>query len=491
MVSFLDQLTHWISMHSGLAGGVVFMVAFSEALAVVGLVVPGAVLMVWTGSLIATGALSFWPTMAWAVAGAVLGDGLSYWIGLHFHERLNSIWPFYRYPKRIEQGRMFINRHGGKSIFLGRFVGPIRPIVPVVAGMLDMPAVRFVIFNILSALIWAPAYLLPGMALGASLALASEVAGRFAVLLVLILIMVWLSFRIPLTIYRYLRPRAGGWSKRMLIWGEDHPVAGYLVKGLTDPEKPASPVLVVIAGLLLASLWLFFGVTEDVLTQDPLVQASRNLFYFFQNLRTPWGDGIMVACTQFGDAMVTVPVVLAVCIWLSWRRAWHSLAYLVTAVSFGAVVVQGMKYLFHVPRPEQLYSGISAYSFPSGHATMSMVIYGFLAVLASHQPALLRRWLPFALAGLLITIIGFSRLYLGAHWLFDVVGGYSIGMAWVAFLAISYKRHGLPRRSLSGISMVILPVMAIFSIWHINNNMATDLEKYAPSHRMRHISATS
>jgi len=146
--------------------------------------------------LIATGALSFWPTMAWAVCGAVLADGISFWLGHRFKERIRSFGLFARYPDMLVQGEKFFHRHGGKSVFLGRFVGPVRPVIPIIAGMLGMGQVRFTMYNILSALGWAPAYLLPGMAFGASLSLAGEVAGRLAILLAALMLLIWLIFSV-------------------------------------------------------------------------------------------------------------------------------------------------------------------------------------------------------------------------------------------------------------------------------------------------------
>ena len=96
-----------------------------------------------------------------------------------------------RYPELIPKGERFFQRHGGISILFGRFVGPVRSIIPAVAGMMHMPPVRFYLVNILSALAWAPVVILPGVAFGASLNLASAVALRFAELLAAVILLVW------------------------------------------------------------------------------------------------------------------------------------------------------------------------------------------------------------------------------------------------------------------------------------------------------------
>jgi undecaprenyl-diphosphatase len=166
MGELLQQLLDWISQHPDQAGWVVFAMALAESLAIVGMLVPGVVILFGAGSLIGAGVLDFWSMCAWAVAGAVIGDGLSYWLGHHF-EYLTARFPWFRlHPDHLQKGVKFFRDYGDLSVAVGRFFGPLRAIVPLVAGLLHMPPLRFYTANVLSALIWAPAYLLPGMLLG-------------------------------------------------------------------------------------------------------------------------------------------------------------------------------------------------------------------------------------------------------------------------------------------------------------------------------------
>lgn len=132
----------WISLHPYWAGAAIFWVALAESLAGVGLLVPGTLIMFGVGTLVATGTLDLWTALAWAAAGAVAGDATSYWLGHHFQEQLHDLWPFRRHPGWLKSGTAFMHRHGGKGILLGRFVGPMRPIIPAVAGMLGMAPLR-------------------------------------------------------------------------------------------------------------------------------------------------------------------------------------------------------------------------------------------------------------------------------------------------------------------------------------------------------------
>ncbi|MXS81483.1 DedA family protein [Nitrosomonas sp. GH22] len=244
--------------------------------------------MVTAGALIALGAIEFWPTLLVAIAGAIIGDGVSYWLGHHYRERLRSVWPFRSHAQLLAQGESFFQRHGAMSVLLGRFIGPVRPIVPMVAGMLGMPPAHFYAVNVLSAVVWAPAYLLPGMAFGASLALAGAVAVRLAVLLVLLVASIWLLLWLVRWTFRVLSPRAGQIVQTVLTWIGSHPRLNRLFGGVLDPSRPEAGALLMIGALLIGSTWLFLGVLGDVVSADPLVCADQVLYQLMQGLRMPW-----------------------------------------------------------------------------------------------------------------------------------------------------------------------------------------------------------
>jgi undecaprenyl-diphosphatase len=166
LTEWFDSLLLWIGQHPHYAGWVVFGMALAESLAIVGMLIPGVVILFGAGTLIGAGVLDFWSMCLWAVAGAVIGDGLSYWLGHHF-EYLTARWRWFRlHPDHLERGIRFFREYGGLSVALGRFFGPIRAVVPLIAGLMRMPPGRFFAANVLSALVWAPAYLIPGMLFG-------------------------------------------------------------------------------------------------------------------------------------------------------------------------------------------------------------------------------------------------------------------------------------------------------------------------------------
>ena len=124
-------------------------------------------MLLFAGGLIAEGKLPFWEVYLGAVAGAVIGDAISYSVGYWLKDRIKTVWPFRHHIKLIERGEAFFARHGGKSVFIGRFIPAVKAVVPGVAGMFGMDYRYFSLINVTSAFVWAAVHILPGMLLSA------------------------------------------------------------------------------------------------------------------------------------------------------------------------------------------------------------------------------------------------------------------------------------------------------------------------------------
>jgi len=144
------------------AAPIVFWLAFAESLAFISLLVPAWAALVGIGLLLASSNISFWPIWVAASCGAALGDWLSYWIGLKLENAVYHMWPLSRHPDLIPKGETFIKKWGALGIFIGRFSGPLRASVPLVAGIFAMPFWRFQFANWSSAFVWAAMLLLLG-----------------------------------------------------------------------------------------------------------------------------------------------------------------------------------------------------------------------------------------------------------------------------------------------------------------------------------------
>lgn len=240
-----------------------------------------------------------------------------------------------------------------------------------------------------------------------------------------------------------------------------------------------------LAALLVASLILlvcgvaFFEIAESVVERETMLRLDRSVWGMLQSLQSEPVDRLMVVLTGLGGAIVTVPLALSISAWLAWRRQWAVIAYWLAAALATRACVVLLKCALSRDRPGNIYEGFDRYSFPSGHAAGSAVLYGFLTVLLAWQ----RPWnvrLPlFAGAGVLISLIGFSRLYLGVHWLSDVVAGYALGLAWAALFSAAFIRfHGTTRLKARALASVALASVTLASVWNVHFNLDETLDRY-------------
>jgi membrane protein DedA with SNARE-associated domain len=161
--TYAHQIIEFVREHNTWAPLVVFWLAFGESLAFLSLIIPAWAALVGIGALIGVAGLDFTSILFAAAIGAALGDWLSYWIGQRFKGTIAHIWPLSRHPGLLPKGHGFVEKYGVLAIFIGRFFGPLRASVPLVAGILEMPWLAFQIANFVSAFVWAALLLAPGM----------------------------------------------------------------------------------------------------------------------------------------------------------------------------------------------------------------------------------------------------------------------------------------------------------------------------------------
>jgi len=163
------ELLAFIKAHPDWAALVIGLVSFGESFVFLSLLFPGTAVLVASGALVEAGVLDpLTPALA-GIIGAVLGDAISFWLGQKFGPQISNMWPFRHHPQRLERGIVFFERYGTASVFIGRFFGPLRAVIPLAAGILHMPTRRFYLANLLSAIIWAPVLIFSGDLLAHSL----------------------------------------------------------------------------------------------------------------------------------------------------------------------------------------------------------------------------------------------------------------------------------------------------------------------------------
>jgi len=178
-----------VAQHPGLATLVAFAGAVIEAVAVLGIIIPGTPILMAVAGAAGLAGLPMAPILAAAVVGAIIGDGVSFWLGHRYGGRIRTMWPFASRPALIGRAEGSFRRFGALSVALARFVPVLRSTVPLVAGMAGMPLRRFVVANVLSALVWAPAHVFPAQLAGLSVERLQAGDGQTAAVIVAALVL--------------------------------------------------------------------------------------------------------------------------------------------------------------------------------------------------------------------------------------------------------------------------------------------------------------
>jgi membrane protein DedA with SNARE-associated domain len=160
---FVQACLAFIRDHNAWLAPIVFVLSFGESLAFLSLLLPATAILFAVGGVIGASGIPWLPIWAAAAAGAFFGDWLSYWVGFRYRDRVGHMWPLSRQPQLLARGHRFFEKWGTTGVFIGRFFGPLRAAVPLVAGICGMPQRYFQLANLASALVWAAGILAPGV----------------------------------------------------------------------------------------------------------------------------------------------------------------------------------------------------------------------------------------------------------------------------------------------------------------------------------------
>lgn len=206
MEQVVQEITQFINANQEWAAVILGLLAMGESLLIVGIAIPATAVMLVVGGLVGNGTLDAGPVIFWGVLGAIIGDAISYYIGRLLGPRIIHRWPLNQQKRAVARARYFFYRYGMLSIFAGRFLGPLRAILPTVAGIMKMRHWRFQVANVLSGMIWIPVMLLPGYLTGRSIgALGSN--GTNAGLIISFVLSVVIAIWIALALMRKRKSR--------------------------------------------------------------------------------------------------------------------------------------------------------------------------------------------------------------------------------------------------------------------------------------------
>ena len=413
--------------------------------------------------------------VACASAGAFAGDALSFWIGHRYGPKMRGLWLFRRYPALLDRGEKVFRRQGSMSILIARFVGAVRPFVPAIAGMLRMPLRRYVPMSVLAAALWAIAYLAPGWIFGKSYEAVAAVADRLALVVLALVTALLLVWAVVLYTWRWFSRHADRLLARALKWTSAHPHLGRYAGALINPNRPESASLLILAVWLFAIAWAWGALLTVLWARGGPLMLDHSVRDAMAALRNPLADRMMAAFDTLGDAIVLGPAAAAALLWLLFRRRWIAAAHWVAALAFGFALTGGLAWLL----PPDAHG--DSFGVPSLEVTMATITFGFFAVLIARElPGRDRQW-PYMIGGAITTLLGFAELYLGAHWLSDVIGGMLFGIVWVLVLGIAYRRHVARSFWMRPLALGFYGVFAIAALWHAPRSIEATLAEHAPA----------
>ena len=435
LIEHISRLGHWSYL-------VFFLGAALECSAFLGLLVPGESLVLVSGFLASQGLLHLGDLIFAVAVGAIVGDSVGYELG----RRLGRPW-LLRYGRwaglrslHLEQADAFFARHGGKTVFLGRFVGFLRALAPFVAGSARMRYGQFLTYNALGGILWSSSFVLLGYALGEGWRTAERWTGRASAIvggaLLFAIAVAWL--------WRWLARHETDIRQRWLAVIEHPwmvnahrrtaPIRAF-VEARLSPQGDLGLRVTFGAFVLIAASWVFGGIAQDVVRRKPLTVVDANLAAWLHARVTPGLTRVMLHISDIGSPVVVSGLALLLALALLWGRKWYRLLALVLTVPGGLLLNVLLQSAFHRARPQfsTPILTLTSYSFPSAHALAATVFYGLSAALAVSLLSVWRwRVLVVLLAGVLILLVGFSRLYLGVHFLSDVLAATAEGLAWLA-----------------------------------------------------------
>jgi undecaprenyl-diphosphatase len=413
--------------------------AFAETGAFVGLVVPGETVMLLGGAVAGQGAIDIYLLIAIAWFSAWAGDTTSFFIG----RRLGRDFVLRNGPRfgigheRFEKVEDYFSRHGGKTIFIGRFISLVRAFAPFIAGSSGMRYRAFVPYSILGTGLWASAHILVGYFFSRSIESAAKYAGRGAFVLASTIVVAV----VVVTLVRHFRVEAN--RRAAVAWMEGHGATRWIV-ALTRRFRPQLLFLWERVtpggtfGLELTSLMAIFAVAAFVLVSYTVIvngepgptPGDNTAIEIAERLGAGWLTGFSKAFTHLGSSAVTGLLALLAAALLVARRRWAELWVLLAGAALIFAGVHEIKDAVDRPRPMGGLIDVSGSSFPSAHAAYS-TFYVWLAVtiVMRLRPGMARGAAVVSVGIALTALVGLSRVYLGVHYLSDVSAGWALGAA--------------------------------------------------------------
>lgn len=433
--------------------------AFLETGAFIGLVAPGETAMILGGVVAGQGEISIVTLIALVWAAAVAGDCVSYELGRRLGRGfLMRHGPrFHITEERLVKVEAFFDDHGGKAIFVGRFVGLVRAVAPFLAGSGRMPFRRFIPYDVLGAGLWATTFLMLGYVFWHSLDSVLTVAKQGAIGLGLVISLVagvvwlvrWLRVeenrsaldaRFQAALDRpLLRP-----VRPLVLWlrGPARFLLGRLTPGRLGLELTTLLAVAAVGSFAYFGYWI-------VIEQQGFAAADELVNDLAVNLANATAIDIAKVLTVLGAPLLMESIAAIVTLALALRRRATEAIVLGAGMLLTIAFVQLAKHVVERPRPDDAVVQADGWSYPSGHAAYAMAWIVLAIIGVRVVPALRGRWWILVAAAVLAVVVGLTRAYLRVHWWSDVVGGQgaaamSFSLVAVVTLIVTHLRQNGP-----------------------------------------------
>jgi len=436
---------------------VVGILAFLETGAFIGLLVPGETALLVGGAVAGQGVINVFLLIAIAWIMAFLGDTTSFWLG----HRLGREFILRHGPRfgisheRYEQVEDYFEKHGGKTVLIGRFIGLVRALSPFVAGSSGMRYRAFAPYSILGSGLQITMHVLAGYFFARSIDAAAQYVGLAALAVGALIVfsvgsyLAWKYLREPGNRVKTVSWMAGRWYTAWIVrlarryetqlrWIQDRFTPG----GTFGLEVTTLSAIVAVASFV---LFAYAGILLDDGGPTP---GDLRAFDVTDLIQTGWLTSVAKAITALGSTFVLLPLMVLTAAVLALKRRWTQVVVLVLS----AIAIFDGNHLIKEwvarPRPPDGLIDVPGYSYPSGHAAHS-VFYVWLSVTIAVRlrPDMTRKAALVAGGLLLSGLVGLSRVYLNVHYLSDVLGGWALGALCFAFFAVAALLAGQLRKN--------------------------------------------
>ena len=448
-IEHFHMIGYWIAL----------LAALLETTIGIGLIIPGSTIILFMGALAAKGYFDLGDLIWFGTIGAIIGDNINYFIGKKYGSKIfkNGFW--FIKPAHFKKGEEFFEKHGSKSVFIGRFIPSIKEIIPLIAGTFRMKRLPFILWNILGSFGWALVWILPGYFFAQSLDIAKTWLTRTGFFLTILLIVFAIFYVLKIILIKkgkdFFSFLSSLWQSIKQAIHENPEVKKFtqrhkkffvFMQKRLDKNNFYGLPLTLLSLVLVYVLGFLGGIIEDIINSDIIVSADirvANLLAIFRNAELTTVFFWITLLGKWQTILIFSTATILV-LWL-WKKRSYIIPLLLS-MGGSEVFTSIGKVVFHRARPDVAIYTENSFSFPSGHATIAIAFYGFLAYLLIRNSKNWKNKINVFFASLIvILLIGFSRLYLGVHYVSDVWGGYLTGAIWL-IIAISLSEYLLSKK---------------------------------------------